>query len=337
MILGLVVGLFAVWAWREPVQLVVSPIVAALSLLVGTMLLRRERFPWQAPDRTWSVRRANTQIVLQNLFFFALGAVPTWLVSRVADEHELGLFSRASAMPMLVVGAISLGLVRSAQPYYRTVAPESQGAALRDLVVMTGAVGIPVMTLIAACARPLLIVWLGSTWASAAPYTTVVAAGCAAYLMFTLLANAAETLSYLREVRVAQLAMLPALLVLVVVTLALGSPLLAAATTLAVALPGLAALAVVLVRRGLGQLRGLLPAAFVQLAIGLVIGGVGWWCAHSSEGLGSWVSLLLSASVIGALFVVTLPLRPEWGVMRSRGLLPGRFGAGADASQEAPS
>ena len=108
--------------------------------------------------------RANTQIVLQNLFFFVLAAVPTWLVSRVADEHELGLFSRASAMPMLVVGAISLGLVRSAQPYYRTVAPESQGAALRDLLVMTGAVGIPVMTLIAACARPLLIVWLGSTW-----------------------------------------------------------------------------------------------------------------------------------------------------------------------------
>ena len=335
-IIGLVVGVVAVWIWREPVLLVVSPILAVFALLLGTLLMRRERYPWASPDRAWSVRRANTQIVLQNLFFFALSAVPVWLVSRVGGDHELGLFSRASAIPTMVVGAATVGLVRSAQPYYRSVEHENRGAALRDLVVMTGAIGIPVMTLVAACARPLITVWLGTAWVDGAQYVPVVAAGSAAYLMFTLLANAAETLSYLREVRVAQLAMLPALLVVAAVSYALGSAQVAAATMLVVALPGLVALVRVLVRDGMEQLHGVLPAAAVQLGTGLVIGVAGWLCARGTAGLGSWPSLLLSAALVAVLFVVTLPIRPEWKVMRSRGLLPQRARTASDASHEVP-
>ena len=109
--------------------------------------------------------------------------------------------------------------------------------------------------------------------------------------MFTLLANAAETLSYLREVRVAQLAMLPALLVVAAVSYALGSAQVAAATMLVVALPGLVALVRVLVRDGMEQLHGVLPAAAVQLGTGLVIGVAGWLCARGTAGLGSWASL----------------------------------------------
>ena len=285
-IVGLVVGVAAVWIWREPVLLVVSPILASVALLAGTLLLRRVRYPWTSPDRAWSVRRANTQIVLQNLYFFALSAVPVWLVSRVGGDHELGLFSRASAIPTMVVGAATLGLVRSAQPYYRSVAQENRGAALRDLVVMTGAIGIPVMTLVAACARPLITVWLGAAWVDGAQYVPVVAAGSAAYLMFTLLANAAETLSYLREVRVAQLVMLPALLAVAAVSYALGSAQVAAATMLVVALPGLVALVRVLVREGMGQLQDVLPAAGIQLGTGVLIGVVGWLCARGTAGLG---------------------------------------------------
>ena len=50
-IIGLVVGVAAVWIWREPVLLVVSPIVAVSALLLGTLLLRRERYAWASPDR----------------------------------------------------------------------------------------------------------------------------------------------------------------------------------------------------------------------------------------------------------------------------------------------
>ncbi|HEY3529241.1 MAG TPA: oligosaccharide flippase family protein [Nocardioides sp.] len=333
--LGLLVGLACVWQWRQPVLLVVSPITAAGSLLIGTFLLRRDRYPRARLDRRWSVRRANTQIVLQNLFFLALSAVPVWLVSRVDDAHELGLFSRASAIPTMVVAALSLGLVRSAQPYYRSIEVEDQGRALRDLVVMTGAVAVPMMTALAACAHPLIDVWLGSNWIEGAKYTPVVAAGSAAYLMFTLLANAAETLSFLRDVRVAQAAMLPALVCVALVSYALGSSEVAAATTLVVALPGLASLTMVLDKRGLGAVRGLLPAAASQFAFGLAIGLVGWLCARASAGLGSWASLVLSAAIVGVLFVVSLPLRPEWRVMRARGLLPSpltRVGASREPS-----
>ena len=321
-ILGLLVGLVCVWHWRQPVLLVVSPITAAGTLLVAAFVLRRERYPLARPDREWSVGRSNVQIVLQNLFFLALSSVPVWLVSRVDDAHELGLFSRASAIPAMVVAALSLGLVRSAQPYYRSVEIENQGSALRDLVVMTGAIGIPVMAAIAACSDPLIRVWLGSNWIDGAKYTPVVAAGSAAYLMFTLLANAAETLNYLRDVRVAQVAMLPALVLVAVISYALGSSEVAAATTLVVALPGLGALTGVLHKRGLGPVRDLLPAAASQFAFGFAIGLVGWLCTRITAGLGPWPSLVLSAALVGVLFVVTLPLRPEWRVMRSRGLLP---------------
>ena len=253
-ILGLLVGVAVVWAWRYQDLLVVSPIVASVSLLVGTTILRRRRYAPSRPDRHWSIRGANTQIVLQNVYFFVLAAVPLWLVSRVGDDHELGLFSRASAIPTLVVSAASVGLVRSVQPYYRSVAPESRGAALRDLVVMTGAVGIPVMALVAACAHPLIEVWLGPSWLDGAPYVPLVAAGAAAYLMFTLLANAAETLSFLREVRFAQVAMLPALLLVAGAAFASGSAMVASATTLVVALPGLVTLIRVLERQGMRDL-----------------------------------------------------------------------------------
>ncbi len=251
-IVGLLVGVSVVWAWRSQNLLVVSPIVTAVTMLLSTAALRRRRFSLTRPDRAWSVRRANTQIVLQNVYFFVLAAVPVWLVSRVGNAHELGLYSRASAIPTMVVGAATVGLVRSVQPYYRSVAPEAHGAALRDLVVMTGAVGIPVMAVVAACAHPLIEVWLGPNWLGGAPYVPLVAAGAAAYLMFTILANAAETLSFLREVRFAQLAMLPALLVVIALAFANGSAMVASATTLVVALPGLAALIWVLERRGMG-------------------------------------------------------------------------------------
>ena len=231
-IVGLVVGVAAVWTWREPVLRVVSPILASAGLLLGTVVLRRIRYPWAPPDCEWSVRRAEHADRAAEPLSFALSAVPVWLVSRVGDDHELGLFSRASAIPSMVVAAATVGLVRSVQPYYRSVARENQGAALRDLVVMTGAVGIPVMTLVAACAQPLITVWLGPAWVDGARYVPIVAAGSAAYLMFTLLANAAETLNHLREVRIAQLAMLPALLVVAVVSYALGSAQVAAATML---------------------------------------------------------------------------------------------------------
>ncbi|HEX4685259.1 MAG TPA: oligosaccharide flippase family protein [Nocardioides sp.] len=334
-VVGLLVGLAAVWIWREGVLLVVSPIVAVITLLVGTLVLRRERYPWESPDKAWSVRRANTQIVLQNLYFFVLSAVPVWLVSQAGSSHELGLFSRASAIPSMVVGAVTVGLVRSAQPYYRSVAEENRGSALRDLVVMTGAIGIPVMTVIAATADPLLTVWLGPRWVDGARYVPLVAAGSAVYLMFTLLANAAETLSYLKEVRFAQLAMLPALLAVAAVSFGLGSAMLAAATMLVVALPGLATLVVVLVRRGLDHLGGALRATALQLGVGVVIGGAGWLCAQATGDLGSWPSLVLSGALVAVLFVVTLPLRPEWSVMRSRGLLPRQFSRSVDASSGA--
>jgi O-antigen/teichoic acid export membrane protein len=334
-IVGLLVGLSAVWIWRDGVLLVVSPIVAAATLLLGTLALRSVRYGWVSPDRSWSVRRANNQIVLQNLYFFALSAVPVWLVSQAGDAHELGLYSRASAVPSMVVGAVTVGLVRSAQPYYRSVPEESRGSALRDLVVMTGAVGIPVMTLLAATAEPLMTVWLGARWTDGARYIPIVAAGSAAYLMFTLLANAAETLSYLREVRLAQVAMFPGLVAVAAVSWSLKSAVIAAATIVVVALPGLTALVVVLARRGMHQLNGALPAAGVQLGVGVTIGLAGWLCSRATDQWGSWLSLLLSAALVALLFVVTLPLRPEWAVLRSRGLLPRQFRRSVDASSGA--
>jgi hypothetical protein len=111
--------------------------------------------------------------------------------------------------------------------------------------------------------------------------------------------------------------------------------LLAAATMLVVALPGLAALVVVLVRRGLDRLGGVLPATAHQLGIGLVIGVAGWLCAEGTDELGSWPSLVLSGALVALLFVVTLPLRPEWSVLRSRGLLPRQFNRSVDASSGA--
>jgi O-antigen/teichoic acid export membrane protein len=320
-ILGLVVGLAVVWEWRQQDLLVVSPIVAAISLFLGTLALRRRRFAVALPDRSWSVRRANTQIVLQNVYFFALASVPLWLVSWVGDDHELGLYSRASAIPTLVVSAATVGLVRAVQPYYRSVAPESRGAALRDLVVMTGAVGIPVMALVASCAHPLIEVWLGSTWLGGAQYVPPLAAGAAAYLMFILLANAAETLSFLREVRLAQVAMVPALVLVAGLAIAYGSPMVASATTLVVALPGLAALVMVLERQGMADLVQLVPRISVQLAFGVAIGLVGWGVASATESIVPWVSLAASGSVVTVLFAVTLPMRPEWRVIKARGLL----------------
>ena len=110
----------------------------------------------------------------------------------------------------------------------------------------------------------------------------------------------------------------------------------AAATMLVVALPGLMALVRVLGHRGLSRLQGALPAASIQLATGLVIGVLGWLCARGTDGLDPWVSLVISGALVAVLFLVTLPMRPEWKVMRSRGLLPARVRSSTEASPEVP-
>ena len=52
-----------------------------------------------------------------------------------------------------------------------------------------------------------------------------------------------------------------------------------------------------------------------------MIGLVGWGIARSTEPLGPWWSLILSGSVAAVLFAVTLPIRPEWRVLKTRGLV----------------
>ena len=47
-------------------------------------------------------------------------------------------------------------------------------------------------------------------------------------------------------------------------------------------------------------------------------------------------SLPVIATLVAVLFLVTLPIRPEWKVMRSRGLLPQRARTASDASHEVP-
>lgn len=212
--LGFLLGAVMVWQTRSALALVANPIGTAVGQLVVARLLRRTRSRLVRPRGHGQAIAFATNVALQNIVFFLFMSLPSWVVSRVENDDTLGQYARASLLVGLPATTLAAALTRALQPNYRHLSdPAVRFAAVSDAAIVTSALTFTPFLLVAVLAHPLMRVVLGPGWEEAASFAVPLAIGFGLYVVFTVLANAAEMFGEFRVVRRSQAAMAAAIAV----------------------------------------------------------------------------------------------------------------------------
>lgn len=325
---GMVVGAILIAMSRDDLALAVSPTVAAGVALVVAASLRRHRFRIARPGSFGSVLRFSWRVSTQNIVFFVLLSLPVWAVSVGAGVSELGQFSRAALVTGLPSTAIATALTRALQPFYRHMETrELQRRAVTDAVAVTSLIVFPAFAGMAAVGPALVDVWLGPGWSLAGGLVAPLAIGYGLYVVYTVLANASETLSEFSPVRNSQIAMaFPGLLLVAAVILSHAAQL-GAWIMLAISVCGTIALVLGLEKVNVVHGREL-AATVVKHGVWSLLVAVAAWSAQLAVGaIGETSSVwqLTIGTAVGGIFALALLRRqPGWRVLVSRGILDGR-------------
>jgi O-antigen/teichoic acid export membrane protein len=323
-LLGLLVGLFVVLWFRTATALVAYPIVAASSSFVLAICIRRKRFRWARPAEGRELVKFNSRISVQNLSFFVLASLPMWVVSTSAGAAEVGFFSRAVLIPGMASFAMATALTRALQPYYRhleSAAERQRGVS--DAVTVTLAIALPLFGGLAALAPQVVGLWLGPGWERTSALLPPIAIAFGFYVVFTLLANAAELYAKYSAVNYAQLIMLPIAFGWAAITWATGQTAWAAFILLVTTLPGLLFLAFQTERAGISDLWTRRRSLAAQVLVSS-LPAVAAWLAANLAGVFLHQSLFLELGIGtligGAVFFVSLPRQPAVIILKRRGI-----------------
>lgn len=330
---GALVGIAAVLVTREPLALTVSPVATAVCMLLAPAFLRKVRYPDATERPPWRhVVQWSRRITSQNLGFWVLSIAPVWFLSHGVSVATLGQYSRASLLAILPSTALSGAMTRALQPYYRHLAEPAQlRRGISDAVVLAAAVSLPAFALLLLASHDVTLLLLGRGWSQAADFVQPLAAGYGFYVVFTVLANAAEMVGRLDEVKRTQYWMFAVVALVGGATLVSSSPVPATCSMLALSGIGLVVLLRQLEQSGTvpAGLPRMLLAQLSWVVVAALAGALArtlWYRVTDLDGnLGATAGLLVTVAVFTVVWCVTLPRQPSWGVARSRGLLPRRL------------
>jgi O-antigen/teichoic acid export membrane protein len=247
-----------------------------------------------------------------------------WVVSISAGPAEVGFFSRAVLIPGMASTAIATALTRALQPYYRHLDSEAERRrGVSDAITVAVAIVLPLFGGLAALAPQVIGLWLGPGWERTSALLPPIAIAFGFYVVFTLLANAAELYAKFSAVNYAQLVMLPIAIGWASITLATGQTGWAAFILLLMTLPGLLFLAVQTDRAGISNLWTRRRSLAVQVLVSSCP-AVAAWLGTKLIGVIFDQSLLWELTIgtlIGAaVLVVSLPRQPAVIILRNRGV-----------------
>lgn len=326
---GMTAGGILVATSRHELALAVSPTVAASSTLLLATLLRRRKFGFARPGGARLVLGYSWRVSAQGIGFFLFLSAPVWVVSVTANAAELGQFSRAALVAGLPSTAIATALVRAAQPFYRRLeSPAVVRRAVTDAAVLSSLIAFPIFAGIAAVGRPLVQAWLGPGWETAGRLVAPLALGYGLYAVFTVMANAAETLGQFRAIRNSQIAMLLPVGSVAAVALVTGQEEYGAWLTLPMAAFGLVALTFWLSRAGVVDWRALVRGLTLHACWAGAIAGAALTAQHALDRFGDpgAVALLALSVLSGVLLgLALLPRAPGWRILAGRQLVPRRL------------
>lgn len=324
-VVGFACGAALAVVTRSEESLVAAPILTSVTAFAMAFLLRKHRFGLAMPAGASAILRLNRRVSTQNLFFFILTSVPIWVVSLSSSERDLGFFTRAVVIPGMASVALTLTLTRALQPYYRHITRGPQlRAALVDAAVVAATLSLPAFFGLSVLAPQVIDVWLGAGWAPSASVLSPLAVGYGLYVIFAVLSNAAEFLMLLDQVRVAQLAMVPSVAALVVVTLVTSDVMWAAWIMAAMSICGLLTLVWALAREGAIESHRVLGRLFLVALYGLfgAVAAFGGREALKMAGEHSQATQLVVGATSGAIaLAAVLPWQPAWSAAVRRGII----------------
>jgi O-antigen/teichoic acid export membrane protein len=322
-VLGLIAGVVGISVIGTGDALVIAPTVtAALTLLLSSLLAR----PHEEGSRNEGlpvILGFAWRISNQNVIFFVLMSLPVWAVSRAAGPEELGQFSRALVLTQTPAFALAGAMVRAVQPFYRLAGEGRLRASVDDSVSLSAWLAFPMFFGLAACAVPTVEVVLGPGWSKTSQLVLPLALGFGLYVVFSVAANAAQTLGAVRQVTIAQSTMLPVCVAVSAAGIFADSAFIAAvafpamlSVGLLVMLHGLSARGIASLGIGLRNLGWHLAAASLAAVVAFAT-----WTAMLAASWGTGWSLVLPASAGLLSWLAVAWALPGGRVLRSRGVL----------------
>lgn len=157
----------------------------ALVTVVMSFVVKWKPRPVMRRQRLRSLFSFGSKLLLSSLLDTAYNNIYNVVVGKLYDSKTLGYYSKAAQFPTMVVdtlnGAISsvlLPVMSKAQDSVQTVK-----SMMRKSIIMSSYVIFPVMTGMALCAEPIIILLLSEKWAPAIPFLQIL---CFTYIFFPI-------------------------------------------------------------------------------------------------------------------------------------------------------
>lgn len=311
----------AVIATRAEFLLALPILIVSTLTIVVTTLLRRDRYRI-AFEPSNGFRRFAVIVTWQNLLFYLIYALPTWIASSFCGVAMLGQLSRSATLTTAPAASVTSALNRGLQGHWRHISEfNRQSLAISDVTVCAAFFSFVTFGTLAVASQDLVNLWLGPGWEVASRLAVLLAIACAFQVPYGVLSNALEMVAAFPSVRWSQVGMLLSVIPLLFVVLT-KSIFLVATATLVAQICGLVALifssglhSSSLRRNLLGGLASTLlvsslpisAAVAVQVALSAGVGGV------SSAG-----RLLITMCVSLAVGIAVLSRTRAWRVVIRR-------------------
>lgn len=194
-IAGMVVGVFAVMIYRNASSLLVSAIIAQITIVFCGFMMSEKLITGLAKFRHGADEMIfSAKSTFSNLLSYLAGNIPRIAVGRFVGVGSLGQLNRSSTVTTLPFSQVQTALIQAVYPQFRHERdnPERAKVVWTEMLVLIGWLVIPAGAIAAAVIPNLIPVIFGPGWTEAS-YLAVPLSIAGAILILTSLLSSALT------------------------------------------------------------------------------------------------------------------------------------------------
>lgn len=209
-LLGMAIGVVAVFASRTDIALLVSPILAQLLTTVFCGWSARSFVGFGSLRSAVSELGFSARLTVASLLSYGVGNVTRIVATSVLGPSAIGYWNRAEVVSIIPLQQVQTALIQTIYPEFRHDR-EGTGRARRvwtDLLIVVGWALMIVAALGSVAVPPLVLILLGPQWAVAQTLVPLLMFAGAVQAVGTILASAIEAIGRFRWVWITQIALL---------------------------------------------------------------------------------------------------------------------------------
>lgn len=202
-IVGMSIGVVGVWVWRSPSALLLSPLIAQVSLATAGFLLNRGALVARGvPSGAASEVAFSGRFILASIPAYVNGNIGKIAVSAFLGGSTLGQWNRADVVTTVPFIQVQNALVQAVYPEFRHQRnrPDAARTAWSDLLVMAAWIGLPAASVAAVLVPRLVPVLFGEGWEIAQSMAVALAVVGGLQLVTVVLSSGIEALGLFRWV-----------------------------------------------------------------------------------------------------------------------------------------